>query len=266
MQFYDHMKTYTAAPPDTLRVDEKNLREHYVVNVCGVIITTNYKTDGLFLSADDRRHLVAWSDLTKEDFKPAYWKKLWAYYDNGGDQHVAAYLTNLDISTFDAKAPPPKTAAFWAIVDANRAPEEGELADIFDKLKDPAAITLEQIIRGAGMDTDTQNWLKERKNRRVIPHRLEAVGYVAVRNATNDQGLWRIDKVDRHYENGDTTYSVGSERQVIYAKNTLSVRDQLAAVEALRREATEAAQGIIVKAKAAAAAKKGANGARQRQQ
>ena len=26
--FYDHMKAYTAAPPDVLRVDEKNLREH----------------------------------------------------------------------------------------------------------------------------------------------------------------------------------------------------------------------------------------------
>jgi hypothetical protein len=43
---YDHSKTYTAAPPDTLRVDEKNLREHAVFNCCGVIITTNYKTDG----------------------------------------------------------------------------------------------------------------------------------------------------------------------------------------------------------------------------
>ena len=31
-QFYDHMKAYTAAPPDVLRVDEKNLREHSVLN------------------------------------------------------------------------------------------------------------------------------------------------------------------------------------------------------------------------------------------
>ena len=32
--FYDHMKTLLAAPPDVLRVDEKNLREHDVFNVC----------------------------------------------------------------------------------------------------------------------------------------------------------------------------------------------------------------------------------------
>lgn len=39
--FYDHMKVLTAAPPDVLRCDEKHLREHSVLNVTGVIITTN---------------------------------------------------------------------------------------------------------------------------------------------------------------------------------------------------------------------------------
>ncbi len=57
-----------AAPPDVLRVDEKNLREHSVFNVCGVVMTTNHKTDGIYLPADDRRHFVAWSEKTKDDF------------------------------------------------------------------------------------------------------------------------------------------------------------------------------------------------------
>jgi hypothetical protein len=64
--FYEHMKIYLAAPPDVLRCDEKNLREYSVPNVCGVIITTNHKTDGIYLPADDRRHYVAWSDATKD--------------------------------------------------------------------------------------------------------------------------------------------------------------------------------------------------------
>ena len=130
--FYDHMKAYTAAPPDVLRVDEKNLREHAIFNCCGVIITTNHKTDGLYLPPDDRRHFVAWSDLTKEDFTPAYWNGVWGWYAAGGDRHVAAYLAELDISGFDPKAPPPKTPAFWAVVDANRAPEDAELADLLE--------------------------------------------------------------------------------------------------------------------------------------
>jgi Bifunctional DNA primase/polymerase, N-terminal len=67
-KFYEHMKTYIAAPPDVLRCDEKNLREHAIINCCGVAYTTNYKAEGIYLPADDRRHYVAWSSFKKEDF------------------------------------------------------------------------------------------------------------------------------------------------------------------------------------------------------
>src|SRR5215472_1160908 len=68
------------------------------------------------LPAEDRRHYVAWSDLTKEDFTQAYWDEIWGWYENdGGIGHVVAYLQELDIADFNPKAPPPKTEAFWAI-------------------------------------------------------------------------------------------------------------------------------------------------------
>ena len=76
--FYDHMKVYTAAPPDVLRCDEKNIREHSVINVCGVIITSNHKTDGIYLPADDRRHYVAWSDLARRTSRADYWNDIYA--------------------------------------------------------------------------------------------------------------------------------------------------------------------------------------------
>src|SRR5262249_8952859 len=41
-QFYDHMKAYTAAPPDVLRVDEKHVPEYAIPNCCGIAITTNH--------------------------------------------------------------------------------------------------------------------------------------------------------------------------------------------------------------------------------
>ena len=155
-KFYDHMKTYLAAPPDVLRVDEKNLREHSVVNVCGVVMTTNHKTDGIYLPADDRRHFVAWSDATKDDFTEAYWNDLWSWYEREGFGHVAAYLAGLDLSGFNPKAPPPKTPAFWAIVDANRAPEDAELADVLDELGRPDAVTLAMLLRqGEGRNRAT---------------------------------------------------------------------------------------------------------------
>jgi hypothetical protein len=214
-KFYDHSKAYLAAPPDVLRVDEKNLREHSILNCCGVIITTNHKSDGIYLPADDRRHYVAWSDLTKGDFADAYWNDLWGWYAKGGDCHVAAYLAALDITSFDAKAPPPKTPAFWDIANASRAPEDAELADVLDRLGNPDATTLTRIQNEARGDFEV--WIKDRKNRRVIPHRLEGCGYVPVRNDTADSGLWIVNRT----------------RQVIYAKADLSIRDRLRAARAL---------------------------------
>jgi uncharacterized protein DUF5906 len=213
--FYDHLKVYTAAPPDVLRVDEKHLREHSVPNVCGVIITTNNKTDGLFLPADDRRHFVAWSQLTKEDFTAEYWNTIWGLYRNGLIEDVAAYLATLDISDFDPKAPPPTTSAFWEIVDANRAPEDAELADVLDLIGNPDVVTLARITAAA--QGEILCWLQDRKHRRSIPHRLDKCGYVAVRNDAATDGLWVIHE----------------KRQVIYAKKSLSTRNQIAAARTL---------------------------------
>ena len=216
--FYDHTKIYTAAPPDVLRVDEKHLREYYVFNCLGFIITTNYKTDGIYLPADDRRHYVAWSHRTKDEFPSEYWNKLWGWYHSGGFGHVAAYLAEFDLVDFDAKAPPPKTSAFWDIVNASSAPEDSEVADVIDALGNPDALTLGQLIdRAAETGAAAADWLMERKNRRAMPHRMERCDYVPVRNPDANDGLWKFQ----------------GRRQVIYAKTTLSPRDQIAAARRL---------------------------------
>jgi hypothetical protein len=216
--FYDHSKVYTAAPPDVLRVDEKNLREYYVFNCLGFIVTTNHKTDGIYLPADDRRHYVAWSQRTKEDFTPEYWNGLWSWYQSGGFGHVAAYLTEFDLADFDPKTPPPKTAAFWEIVNANNAPEDADLADVLEALGNPDAVTLGQVIdRAIAKGTEAADWLMERKNRRAIPHRMERCGYVPVRNPDAGDGRWKLQ----------------DKRQVVYAKARLNLRDQIAAVRRL---------------------------------
>jgi hypothetical protein len=213
--FYDHMKIYTAAPPDVLRVDEKNLREYAAFNVCGVVITSNHKTVGLYLPADDRRHYVAWSERTSDHFAPGYWRRLYDWFAKGGVGHVAAYLANYDLSMFDPKAPPPKTPAFWDIVDANRAPEDAELADVLDKLGDPAATTLAELTSRA--TAPFAEWLRDRRNSRHVPHRLEAAGYAPMRNPDARDGLWRVD----------------GRRAAVYVRRELTVRDRLAAAREL---------------------------------
>jgi hypothetical protein len=216
-RLYEHLKTLTAAPPHVLRVDEKNVREYMVPNVTGVVITSNH-TDGIYLPADDRRHYVAATELTKDDFTEAYWTRLWGWYHREGFRHIAAYLHDLDLSDFNPKAPPPKTAAFWQVVDAGRAPEDAELADVLDRLQSPPAITLAELITAAEhMDSDFAEWLRDRRNRRKIPHRLEEAEYVPIRNDGAKDGRWKV----------------GGKNQMIYARRELSVRDRIAAATRL---------------------------------
>lgn len=215
--FYDHTKIYTAAPPEVLRCNEKNLREYSVINCCGVVYTTNYKASGIYLPADDRRHFVAWSEAERTDFEADYWNVLYRWFNTGGRGHVAAYLRALDLSDFDPKAPPRKTAAFWHIVNAARPAEEAELHDLLEKMERPDALTLRDLSAAAlGADlSDIGIWLRDRKNRRQIPHRLEEVGYEQVRNDGARDGLWKV----------------SGHRQAIYARREMQQRDRIRAAQ-----------------------------------
>jgi hypothetical protein len=234
-QFYEVMKVYSAAPPDVLRVDEKNLREYYSPNCCGPIVTAN-KKNSFYLPADDRRHFVAWSILTKEDFDESYWNQLWDWYNNGGLGHVVAYLAAVDLSAFDPKAPPPKTAAFWEIVNLSRAPEDAELTDAIDRLAEkigkkdtqgepirPDALTVSLVadaVSANGARGSFYEWLTDRKNSRAIPHRLEDCGYVAVECKSRKDGRWRI----------------SGTLHVIYAKAELPIPNRYMAAEEFVKE------------------------------
>jgi hypothetical protein len=63
-----------------------------------------------------------------------------------------------------------------------------------------------------------REWIKDRKNRRIIPHRLENCGYEPVRNDdAKSDGQWRI----------------GGKRQSGYARRELSLSEKLEAVRDL---------------------------------
>jgi hypothetical protein len=88
---------------------------------------------------------------------------------------------------------------------------------VLDKMGNPDATTLIQIANAATGDFET--WVRDRKNRRAIPHRLEKCGYVPIRNDGAGDGLWKI----------------GGARQVVYARNALLLRDRLRAASSLTR-------------------------------
>ena len=67
--------------------------------------------------------------------------------------------------------------------------------------------------------------LRIRKNRRLIPHRLEKCGYVPVRNDFAKDGLWKI-----------------GTRQVIYVKIALSITERIQAANELIEAELKAAE------------------------
>ena len=213
--FYDHSKTYIAAPPDVLMCNNKHQREYPVFNVMGVILTTNHKTNGIYLPLDDRRHYVAWSNATKDDFTEGYWRSLWDWLDAGGGEAVVGYLQGVDLSGFNPKAPPPKTEAFYAIVQANANPDDLTLAGLMlreDGSKLPA-VTFNMVVQAAveAEENDLAVALSDTKNRRRVPHMMEKAGYVPVRNEYAADGLWKID----------------GRRQVVYGDSALSTPERV---------------------------------------
>lgn len=207
-QFYEHLKQIIAAPPDVLYVNEKNRQQYYIPNLTGVIITTNHKAGGIYLSAEDRRHFVAWSTLEMKDFDAEYFDRVWGYYINGGANDVAAYLAALDLSDFDPKAPPPKTDTFWEIVAAGRHPESADLENAIASLGWPSIVTLSDLTDlTTGLDPEFVLTLK--KSRRVLSRWFEDVGYKYVNNKNNKQGLWTLH----------------GRSQAVWGKSSISISD-----------------------------------------
>jgi hypothetical protein len=145
-----------ASPPETLSVADKNVKAHPVLACVGIIISKNHKTDGLHLIGEDRRHFVTWTERTPGDLDADYWRRMYHWLEKeNGYGHVAAHLATLDLKDFNAQEPPPKTPAFWEVVNANRPPEDGQLADVLDTLRIlgdrttwPNAVTVEDLARG----------------------------------------------------------------------------------------------------------------------
>jgi Family of unknown function (DUF5906) len=221
--FYDGTKTLIAAPPETLRVNPKFVKPYYVINVTGVIITTNHKVGGLFLPSDDRRHFVAWSPIERSAFGETYWGRYWARLESGGAEAVAHYLKTLDLDGFNPKAPPPRTQAFYEMVNAMRSEKESEMEDILDHLDRPPVLIVDQIVsraRTLGHD-EFAEWVKEGKNGRQTALILEDCGYRRLSNPLDKRGRWMID---------------GHRISGVYVRKNLTDREAYAAVDRIRQD------------------------------
>jgi len=84
------LKPLTAAPPKTLRLNQKSIKPIMVRNILSVTMTTNSQTP-VKLSGTSRRIFAVWSDLVTRDqydeMLPEwreYWQDRWDWMENGG--------------------------------------------------------------------------------------------------------------------------------------------------------------------------------------
>ena len=228
--FYDHMKSHHRGAARRAAGRREEPHEYAIPNVCGVIITTNHKTDGIYPAG---RRSPPFRRLVRPRQERLRRRPTGTSSGNGtaaaGSMSSRTTCTTSTSPAFNPKAPPPQTEAFCEIVNASRSPEDAELADALDRLAEqskdypaddrhvtdkrqfwPTIVTVADVV-AASSNGEFNQWITDRKNSRKIPHRFEGCGYTPVRNPDADSGLWRL--------NG--------HRQALYGRLTVAFGDRL---------------------------------------
>lgn len=117
------LKPLAAAPPDKLRVNPKGAKKIEVRNILSLSMTTNSKLP-IRLTGQSRRIFALWSDLNVRNSDGSltekwrdYWRKAWAWMDEGGVDHCIYYLRHeVDLSGFYPREAPPVTQFLQDIV------------------------------------------------------------------------------------------------------------------------------------------------------
>lgn len=207
-EFYLHMKDVIATPPTTVLVNEKHEKGIHVANVCLVIMTTNHRTDGIYLPSGDGRHFPVWSERSREEYDIDYFDRFYDWLNNGGTAHVAAYLRALNVSDFRPGRPPPQTDLFHEIVQASTPLETTQIADILENWRPDVFVLSTLISQATG---DLHEWLSNKGNHKSIPYRLAECGYTRIPKPGVADGRW----------------TVGGGKQNVYGNKDLPIERRL---------------------------------------
>jgi hypothetical protein len=193
-KLYEHLKPILAAPPETLQIDAKGVEVRSVSNVVGVVMTTNFRHEGLYLPEEDRPHYMAWTDVTeravKQDKGSDYYERLHKWMNGDGAAHVVAFLRTVDLTKWDAKAPPPRTRWWHSVVGVSTQDTNDEaLDDALTAMGRPAVFSKPELT--AASEPVLQAWIADPRNTRAFPARLDSQGYERILSAGR-QGRWRL--------------------------------------------------------------------------
>lgn len=123
------IKRLASAPPATLRVNQKHVKQMDIRNIVSISMSTNSMLP-FKLKGASRRIFALWSDLMIRDTKDnlidgweEYWVDRWDWMNSGGAEAVIHYLRNeVDLSNFNPGKAPAITDFLRSIREASKSP------------------------------------------------------------------------------------------------------------------------------------------------
>lgn len=134
------LKPLAAAPPDTLRVNQKGIKAISVRNILSASMTTNSMMP-IRLNGPSRRIFGLWSDLNPRDEHDNmrlewldYWEDRWNWMKADGWKHVAWHLMyQVDLTDFNPAEAPPMTDFLRDIKEASKSPMQQTIETFIKK-------------------------------------------------------------------------------------------------------------------------------------
>lgn len=225
---YNILKPMIVAPPDTLPLNDKHKKLRHIINVLRVFITTN-DWMGMYIPPEDRRMFIMHSTLPQRwwevEGEPEYFMDYFGWLDNGGSDHVAAWLAARDISALNPKAQVERTAGWQAVATTWTEPEDA-ISWAIDKLGAPDVILGPELL---ALQFDGREEVAAMlKSPRKIGHRMMRAGYMPVAPSApyESGGRWSFKVGDRKIRT----------RYVFARQSVLSLRGELLGAIAARVE------------------------------
>jgi hypothetical protein len=189
---------------------------------CGVIITTNHLSNGIYIPADDRRYDVieaaTMEEMGIEDEvkRKEYFGMLWEWFTAGGAPHVAAYLHERSLEKFSPNSGQRKSKAHEHVV-AEGMSVDAWLMDVLDELEWPDVVTADKLKAMC-----VANGEKEMDIRRKLSNSIGRCNYVTLKNPDRKDGRW----------------SIGDEKRkfMVYVKCGVAISDAFKQISKLNAE------------------------------
>lgn len=229
------LKPLAAAPPDTLRVNQKGIKPIKIRNIVNATMTTN-SVMPLRLNGPSRRFYAIWSDLNPRDKNDnmkrewlEYWEDRWNWMKAGGWKAVVHHLMNVvDLSDFNPNQAPPMTEFLREIKESSKSPMQQTIEAFINKEHGAFRCDVltsndmgETLRAGAMMPSDMMTDPKFFTDKKVGMVLKEIGCYKQVR--TSEARLWIIRDEEKYAAMTSTQLYHEYERQMKIARGEQSL-------------------------------------------